>query len=136
MPESRSVKCPNCSAPMEVPLGEVEMACSFCESLIRFIPGSEEMEVVRTREELKSRERVAVEQERIREEHEREEADAWRKTAADVAMKALPVIGGSAGRAIYRAAFGWRRGCLGCGCVVPLVVAALSAAAVVVVALR
>jgi hypothetical protein len=135
MPETRSMKCPNCSAPMEVPLGEVEMTCSYCESGIRFIPGSEEMEVVRTREELKSRERLAAEQERIRKEHERQESEAWRKTATDVALKALPVIGGSAGRALYRAALGRRRGCLGCGCALPFVVAALSTAAVALVAL-
>jgi hypothetical protein len=114
-------------------LGEVEMTCAFCESSLRFIPGTEEMEVVRVREEMKAKERVAVEHERLRKEHERKEADAWRQTATDVAMKALPVLGGSAGRAIYRAAFGRRRGCLGCGCVVPIVVAALSAAAAVVI---
>lgn len=136
MPDTRSVKCPNCSAPMDVPLGEVEWSCTFCNSAVRFIPGSEEMEVVRVREEHKSQERVEVERERLRQEHDRQEAEAWRQTATDVAMKALPVIGGSAGRAIFRAALGRHRGCAGCGCVVPVVVTALSAAILVVLSLR
>jgi hypothetical protein len=136
MPETRCVKCPNCSAPVDLPLGEVQWTCEFCESLIRFLPGTEEMEVVRVREELKSRERLEVEQERIRKEHERQEAEAWRKTATDVAIKALPVIGGSAGRALFRATLGRRRGCLGCGCVVPMVVTVLGTVVGVVFLLR
>lgn len=121
MPEVRSVKCPNCSAPMTVPLGETEMDCDYCDSRIRFLPGSDEMEVVRTREELKARERVALAQTRMRHQLEQEEAERWRQTAAKVAIAALPVIGRTAGRAVFDAAL--RRGgggCLGCGCLAPL----------------
>ena len=121
MPEVRSVKCPNCSAPMTVPLGETEMDCDYCDSRIRFLPGSDEMEVVRTREELKTRERVALAQTRMRHQLEQEEAERWRQTAAKVAIAALPVIGRTAGRAVFDAAL--RRGgggCLGCGCLLPL----------------
>jgi hypothetical protein len=121
MVDARSVKCPNCSAPMSVPLGECEMSCGFCDSLVRFLPGSGEMEVVRTREEMKTRERVALAQTRMRHELEQEEAARWRQTAANVAIAALPVLGRSAGSAIFHAALGHRgRGCLGCGCVLPL----------------
>lgn len=130
MPEVRSVKCPNCSAPMTVPLGETEMDCDYCDSRIRFLPGSDEMEVVRTREELKARERVALAQTRMRHQLEQEEAERWRQTAAKVAIAALPVIGRTAGRAVFDAAL--RRGgggCLGCGCLVPLGLLAAGAAA-------
>ena len=121
MPEARSVKCPNCSAPMIVPLGETEMDCDYCDSRIRFLPGSDEMEVVRTREEMKTRERVALAQTRMRHQLEQEEAERWRQTAAKVAIAALPVIGRTAGRAVFDAALRRRGGgCLGCGCLVPL----------------
>jgi hypothetical protein len=123
MPEPRSVKCPNCSAPMLVPLGETEMDCDFCDSRVRFLPGSDELEVVRTREEMKSRERVALAQARMRQQLEEQEAERWRQTAAKLAIAALPVIGRSAGRAAFDAALRRRGGgCLGCGCVVPLLV--------------
>lgn len=121
MAEPRSVKCPNCSAPMLVPLGEVEVDCDYCDSRVRLLPGSDEMEVVRTREELKSRERVKLEQERLRRQLEQAEAERWRQTAARVAIAALPVIGRSAGRAVFAAALRRPGGCLGCGCVLPLV---------------
>ncbi len=126
-----SVKCPNCSAPMTVPLGETEMDCPFCGSLVRFLPGSGEMEVVRTREEMKSRERVAVVQTRMRHELEQEEAERWRQVAARVAIAALPIVGRSVGRAAFEAALGGRRGCLGCGCVLPFVVLLAAAASAV-----
>ena len=132
MPEARSVKCPNCSAPMIVPLGETEMDCDYCDSRIRFLPGSDEMEVVRTREEMKTRERVALAQTRMRHQLEQEEAERWRQTAAKVAIAALPVIGRTAGRAVFDAALRRRGGgCLGCGCLVPLALlaAALASAA-------
>jgi hypothetical protein len=129
MPEVRSLKCPNCSAPMSVPLGECEMNCDFCDSRVRFVPESGEMAVVRTREEMKTRERVALAQTRMRQELEQEEAARWRQTAANVAIAALPIIGRSAGGALFDAALGGRsRGCLGCGCMLPLV-AILAAAA-------
>jgi hypothetical protein len=130
MAEVRSVKCPNCSAPMAVPLGECEMLCDFCDSLVRFLPGSGEMEVVRTREEMKSRERVALAQERMRQQLEAEEAARWRQTAANVAIAALPILGRTAGSAIFDAVLGNRRGCLGCGCVIPLLALLTGAACV------
>jgi hypothetical protein len=127
MVDARSVKCPNCSAPMTVPLGEVEVDCEYCDSLVRFVPAREEMEVVKTREEMKRRERVALAQARLRKQLEQEEAEAWRRTAAKVAVAALPIVGRSAGQAFFRAALrqtGAGRGCLGCGCVLPLILAA------------
>jgi hypothetical protein len=125
MAEARSVKCPNCSAPMVVPLGETELDCDFCDSRVRFLPGSDELEVVRTREEMKTRERVALAQGRMRQQLEQEEAERWRQTVARVAIAALPVVGRSAGRAVFDAALGRRGGCLGCGC--PLVLLVLLA---------
>jgi uncharacterized Zn finger protein (UPF0148 family) len=121
MAEGRSVKCPNCSAPLLVPLGETEVDCPYCDSRVRFIPGSEELEVVRTREELKYRERVALQQTRMRQQLEQDEAERWRQTAAKVAIAAVPLIGRTAGRAFFDATL--RRGgggCLGCGCLLPL----------------
>ena len=129
MTEPRSVKCPNCSAPMIVPLGETELDCDFCDSRVRFLPGANELEVVRTREEMKTRERVALAQTRMRQQLSQEESERWRRTAAKVAIAALPVIGRTAGRAVFDAAL--RRGgggCLSCGCVLPLVILAGAAA--------
>jgi uncharacterized Zn finger protein (UPF0148 family) len=121
MADARSVKCPNCSAPLVVPLGEVEVGCAFCDSVVRFLPGRGEMEVVRTREEMKYRERVAVAQTRLRHELEQEEAERWRQTAARVAIAALPIVGRSAGRAAFEMALGGRRrGCQGCGSALPI----------------
>jgi hypothetical protein len=122
MAETRTIKCPNCSAPLTVPLGETETLCGYCDSQLRMIPGQEELAVVRTREEMKYRERVAVAQARMKQDLAREEADRWRQTAAKVAITALPLVGRSAGRALFDAALrrgGLRPGCLGCGCVVP-----------------
>jgi hypothetical protein len=130
MAEARSVKCPNCSAPMVVPLGETEMDCGFCDSRVRFVPGTGELEVVRAREEMKARERVAVAQARMRQQLEQEEAERWRQTAAKVAITALPVVGRTAGRAFFEAALGRRgAGCAGCGCVLPLALLLAGAAA-------
>lgn len=129
MAEARSVKCPNCSAPMEVALGEVEVDCRYCDSRVRLLPGSEELAVVRTREELRSRERVKLEQERLRRQLEQQEAERWRQTAARVAIAALPVLGRSAGRAVFDAALRRSGGCLGCGCVLPLALLASAGAA-------
>jgi hypothetical protein len=109
---------------MVVPLGETELDCNFCDSRVRFVPGASELEVVRTREEMKTRERVALAQTRMRQQLEQEESERWRQTAAKVAIAALPVIGRSAGRAVFDAALrrgGRGSGCLGCGCVLPLV---------------
>src|SRR5688572_31899564 len=52
--------CPNCSAPLKVPLGEVETGCAYCGSRLKILPGESELEVVRTREEMKRKERVDV----------------------------------------------------------------------------
>ncbi len=91
MAEASSHHCPNCSAPVEVPLGEVEIFCDYCDSQLRFIPEAEELEVVRTREEMKYRERVAVEKQILRNKLHHEEMDRWRETAAKVAIAAVPV---------------------------------------------
>ena len=130
MVEFRSVHCPNCSAPLKVPLGETETLCDYCASHLRFVPGEEEMEVVRTREEMKYRERVAVRKAAMRQELEREEAERWRQLAGKVAIAAVPVLGDAAGKAVFRAAIQRGGGCLGCGCVVVLLVAGGAAAAV------
>ncbi len=128
MAEPTSVKCPNCSAPMLVPLGEVEVDCAFCDSRVRFVPGTAELEVVRAREELKQRGRVALEQQRLRQQLEQAEAERWRQTAAKVAVAALPILGRSAGRAVFEATLR-RGGCLGCGCLPILLLAVLGGAA-------
>jgi uncharacterized Zn finger protein (UPF0148 family) len=107
--------CPNCSAPVQVPLGEVEVYCEYCDSQLRFIPDAEELEVVRTREEMKYRERVAVEKQILRNRLHQEEMDRWRQTAAKVAIAAVPLVGRSAGRALFGAAVQRGSGC-GCGC--------------------
>lgn len=133
MPEMRSVKCPNCAAPMEVPLGEVELDCGYCSSRVRFVPGRDELEVVRAREELKSRERVTLEQERLRRQLEHQEAERWRQTAARVAIAAVPLLGRSAGRAVFDAALRRSGGCLGCGCI-PLLLLLIAAGAAIVAA--
>jgi DNA-directed RNA polymerase subunit RPC12/RpoP len=117
-----SVRCPNCSAPLDVPLGEVEILCPYCASKLRFLPGREELEVVRTREEMKYRERVAVRKTLLEQQLRVEEAERWRRTAARVAIAALPVVGEAAGRGLFRAALG-RGG--GCGCLTATLVAAL-----------
>ena len=52
-PGPRGHHCPNCSAPLEVALGQVEVLCEFCDPQLRLIPGKEELAVVRTREEMK-----------------------------------------------------------------------------------
>ena len=59
-PKPQGHHCPNCSAPLAVELGQVEVLCEFCDSRLRLIPGRDELAVVRTREEMKYRERVAV----------------------------------------------------------------------------
>lgn len=115
MTDAETHHCPNCSAPVEVPLGEVEVFCEYCDSQLRFIPDGEELEVVRTREEMKYRERVAVEKQILRDKLHREEMDRWRETAAKVAIAAVPVVGRTAGRALFNQAVSRGGGC-GCGC--------------------
>ena len=115
MAEATCHHCPNCSAPVEVPLGEVEVFCEYCDSQLRFIPEADELEVVRTREEMKYRERVAVEKQILRNKLHREEMDRWRETAAKVAIAAVPLVGRTAGRALFGAALRKGSGC-GIGC--------------------
>ena len=118
--ETRHLGCPNCGAPLDVPLGEVESVCEYCRSMLRFVPEDNELEVVRTREEMKRRERVEVEKQILRNRMQQEEMERWRQTAAKVAIAAVPVIGRTAGRAAVNAA-ATRGG--GCGCLA--VIAAL-----------
>jgi uncharacterized Zn finger protein (UPF0148 family) len=123
--EKESRKCPNCGAPLTVPLGEVEVFCTYCDSQLRFLPDAEELEVVRTREEMKYRERVAVQKARMRNELQQEELDKWRETAGKVAISALPLIGEAAGKTLFGAVMARGSGCFGCGCISILAVVGL-----------
>lgn len=114
--ESQGLHCPNCSAPLDVPMGETEVVCAFCASRLRFIPDANELQVVKTREEMKRRERVEVQRLILQKELEQEEAERWRQAAAQVAITVLPVVGTALGRGLFRAALGRRGGCAGCGC--------------------
>jgi DNA-directed RNA polymerase subunit RPC12/RpoP len=128
--ETRSHHCPNCSAPLDVPVGEVEVGCEYCGSRLKLLPDENEMEVVRTREEMKYRERVEVRKQILRNKLEHEEADRWRQTAGKVAIAALPVVGDIAGQALFGAALKRGSGCIGCGCLLVLAAAAAIVAAV------
>jgi uncharacterized Zn finger protein (UPF0148 family) len=110
-----SVHCPNCSAPLDVAVGETEVLCPFCASKLRFVPGAGELEVVRTREEMKRKERVEVQKALLEKQLRQEELARWRETTARVAIKALPVVGEAVGKAAFRAALsrGGGFGCLG-----------------------
>jgi hypothetical protein len=101
-------------------MGEVEAICEYCSSLLRFVPAKEELEVVRTREEMKYKERVAVQKEIMRNKLEQEEMDRWRQVAGRVAIAALPLVGDVAGRTLFGAAVDKGKGCFGCGCLVVL----------------
>jgi hypothetical protein len=125
--DTRSVHCPNCAAPLRLPIGDVEALCEYCASQLRFIPEAEEMEVVRTREEMRYRERVAVQKQILRNQMHHEEMDRWRSVAGRVAIAALPVVGEATGKAMFRAAVHRGGGCAGCGCLG--VVAAIAAVA-------
>jgi hypothetical protein len=98
----------------------VEAICEYCSSLLRFVPAKEELEVVRTREQMKYKERVAVQKEVLRNKLEQEEMDRWRQVAGRVAIAALPVVGDVAGKAMFGAAVDRGKGCFGCGCLVVL----------------
>lgn len=126
MAEATTVKCPNCAAPVTLAVGEVEAECAYCGSLLRCLPDAREMEVVRTRAEMKVRERVAKHQAELRKQLDQEEMEAWRRTAAKVAVAALPMVGTAAGRAIFQRTLGRGSGCLGCGCVVTIGVGLLA----------
>ena len=90
-------------------IGEVEALCGYCASRLKFIPEDNELEVVKTREEMKHRERVEVEKQILRNRLKKEEMDRWRETAAKVAIAAVPIVGRTAGRAAfnYRGAERW-----------------------------
>lgn len=121
--------CSNCSAPLEVELGQVEVFCEFCDSHLRIVPGEDELAVVRTREEMKYRERVAVQKAILRQKLAREEAEKWRQTAAKVAISVVPLVGRAAGRGLFNAALRSSGGCFGCGCLaLPIGILALLAA--------
>jgi hypothetical protein len=120
--ETRSLKCPNCAAPLDVELGQVEEICTYCGSKLRFMPEADELEVVRTREEMKYKERVAVQKAVLRKKLEQEEMDRWRQTASKVAIAAMPVVGEAAGKALFGAAARRGGGCIGCGCIGALAV--------------
>jgi hypothetical protein len=121
--EEKTLKCPNCSAPLHVPLGETDALCDFCESRLKLLPDGREMEVVKTREEMKYKERVEVRRLVLQKQMDQEEHEAWRRTAAQVALQALPVVGTAMGRGLFRAALGRSSGCLGCGCLSSLLAA-------------
>lgn len=130
--EEKDIKCPNCAAPLHIPLGETEVLCDFCESRLKFLPDSREMEVVKTREEMKYRERVDVRRLVLQKQLKQEEAEAWRRTAAQVAINALPVVGTAVGRGLFRAAIGRSSGCLGCGCLTAILAVLAAIAALLV----
>ena len=111
--ETGHLGCPNCGAPPDVPLGEVEALCEYCRSKLRFVPEKNELEVVRTREEMKHREQIAVEKQILRNQLEKQEMDRWRETASRVAIAALPIVGRTAARAAFNQAAA--RGGGGCG---------------------
>ena len=123
--------CPNCSAPLNLAVGQVDILCDYCDSLLKFVPSKEELEVVRTREQMKYRERVAKQRTILANQLKQQEAEKWRRTAANVAIQALPIVGTHAGHALFRAALGRSvSGCggTGCGCLAILIglVAALA----------
>ena len=129
--DTKELHCPNCSAPLKVPPGEVDVLCAFCESRLSFIPSTQEMEVVKTREEMKRKERVEVQRLQLQKELQQEEAAKWRQTAAQVAISTLPLVGTAMGRGLFRAALGrFRGGCMGCGCLLPLLLGLAALAAV------
>lgn len=107
----------------------MEVLCEYCDSRLRMLPGENELAVVRTREEMKYRERVAVQKAILRQKLEREEAERWRQTAAKVAIAAVPVVGRAAGRGLFNAALDKGGGCLSCGCLTLLGLLAAAAMA-------
>ncbi|MBP7866376.1 MAG: hypothetical protein KA419_10535 [Acidobacteria bacterium] len=106
--------CPNCAAPLDLGLGELETVCAYCRSRVRFVPDRQEMEVIRTREEMKHRERIAVQREILNKQLRQEELAKWRETAGKIAISSLPFFGEGIGRALFRAVLGRGGGCCGC----------------------
>jgi len=132
--ETRHLHCPNCSAPLDLPVGETEALCAYCASRLVFVPATEELEVVRTREEMKYRERVAVQQAILRKQLQQEETAKWREAAARVAIAAAPAVGGAVARAAFRTVLGRTAGA-GCGCLSVLVAGTVLLAVLVLRAL-
>ncbi len=124
--ETHHLGCPNCGAPLDLEIGEVEALCEYCASRLKFIPEDNELEVVKTREEMKHRERVEVEKQILRNRLKHEEMDRWRETAAKVAIAAVPIVGRTVGRAAFNSA---TRSGGGCGCL-GLIAALLAAGAI------
>ena len=60
-----------------------------------------------------------MEQQILRNKLHHEEMNRWRETAAKVAIAAVPVVGRTAGRALFGAAVQRGGGC-GCGCLAVL----------------
>ena len=130
--DTRTIHCPNCSAPLTVAMGETETLCPFCSSRLRMIPDKEELEVVKTREDMKRQERVEVQRVILQKRLEEEEAERWRQLAGRVAIAALPVVGDVAGRALFGAAMG-EGGCVGCGCLPLLLLGGIASALLVAI---
>jgi hypothetical protein len=120
--------CPNCGAPLDLAIGDVEALCEYCATRLKFLPEDNELEVVKKREEMKHRERLAIEKQILQNRLEREEMDRWRETAAKVAIAALPVVGRSVAGAAFNSAAGSGGGCSGCGCLMLMVVLAAAGA--------
>lgn len=93
----------------------MDASCDYCASTLKFIPGTDELEVVRTREEMKYKERVAVRKAILRKQLDQEESERWRQAAGRVAIAAVPILGDAAGRAVFGATMRKGSGC-GCGC--------------------
>jgi len=83
--------------------------------------------VVKTREDMKRRERVEVQRLILEKRLQEEEAERWRETAARVAIASLPIVGDVAGRAVFGAVMRREGGCLGCGCLPAFMVLAFMA---------
>lgn len=128
--KGKTYGCPRCAAPLEVPLGEVEVGCAYCGSRLKFVPEREELEVVRVREEMKAKERVAVQQLALKNRLQAEEAERWRQLAGKVAIAAVPVLGRSAGSTMFNLVWERTAGCLGCGCLVALAFVGMLAAVI------
>lgn len=122
--DKRTRHCPNCGAPIAIEIGETDFVCQFCASKLHFIPSREELTVVKKREEMKYRERVATRKLAMEKQLRQEEAEKWRQTAAKVAVAALPLVGDTAGRALFNSILKRGSGCIGCGCIVIILVIA------------
>ena len=71
---------------------------------------------------MKHKERVAARKMLLAKQLRQEEAERWRQTAGKVALKAMPLVGDAAGRAMFNTALRKGKGCIGCGCFVLLLI--------------